>query len=109
MHITGIIAEYNPFHNGHAYQLRAARALGATHIVAVMGGSFTQRGECAVMDKLTRAHAALLCGADLVIELPLPYAVSSAERFAFGGVSLLDALGCVDTLVFGSECGDVSQ
>lgn len=103
---AGIIAEYNPFHNGHAYQIRKARALGATHIVAVMGGSFTQRGECAAFDKHTRAHAALMGGANLVIELPLPYAVSSAERFAYGGVSLLDALGCVDWLVFGSECAD---
>ncbi len=108
MQIAGIIAEYNPFHNGHAYQIRTARAMGATHIVAVMGGSFTQRGECAAVDKFTRARAALLGGADLVIELPLPYAVSSAERFAYGGVALLDALGCVDTLVFGSECGDTN-
>lgn len=103
---AGIIAEYNPFHNGHAYQIRTARSLGATHVVAVLGGAFTQRGDCAAVDKFTRARAALLCGADLVIELPLPYAVSSAERFAFGGVALLDSLGCVDTLVFGSECGD---
>ncbi len=109
MQIAGIIAEYNPFHNGHAYQISAARTQGATHIVAVMGGSFTQRGECAALDKFTRANAALLGGADLVIELPLAYAVSSAERFAFGGVALLDALGCVDTLVFGSECGDTKM
>ena len=106
MQIAGIVAEYNPFHNGHAYQIRTARTLGASHIVAVMGGSFTQRGECAAFDKFTRATAALLGGADLVIELPLAYAVSSAERFAYGGVALLEALGCVDTLVFGSECGD---
>ncbi len=109
MQIAGIIAEYNPFHNGHAYQIRTARILGASHIVAVMGGSFTQRGECAALDKFTRAKAALLGGADLVIELPLAYAVSSAERFAYGGVALLDALGCVDTLVFGSECGDTQM
>ncbi len=108
MHISGIIAEYNPFHNGHAYQIDTARALGATHIVAVLGGAFTQRGECAAVDKFVRARAALLGGADLVIELPLPYAVSSAERFAFGGISLLDALGCVNTLVFGSESADIS-
>ncbi len=109
MTIAGIIAEYNPFHNGHAYQINSTRARGATHVVACMSGNFTQRGECAILPKHTRAKAALLGGADLVVELPLPYAVSSAERFAFGGVSILNALGCVELLSFGSECGDAMQ
>ncbi|WP_162840294.1 tRNA(Met) cytidine acetate ligase [Acetanaerobacterium elongatum] len=108
MTIAGIIAEYNPFHNGHAYQIAKTRALGATHVAVCMSGDFTQRGECAVIEKHARVKAALLGGADLIVELPLPYAVSSAERFAFGGVSVLNALGCVDILSFGSESGDIS-
>jgi predicted nucleotidyltransferase len=103
---AGIIAEYNPFHNGHAYHIAKTRETGCTHIVAVMGGNFTQRGEAAVFFKQARCFAALHGGADLVIELPLPWAISSSGRFAFGGISLLDSLGCVDTLSFGSECGD---
>lgn len=107
MTIAGIIAEYNPFHNGHAYQIAGTRALGATHVAVCMSGSFTQRGECAVLAKHARVKAALLGGADLVVELPPPYAVSSAERFAFGGVSILNALGCINMLSFGSEIGDI--
>ncbi len=108
MTIAGIIAEYNPFHNGHAYQIEKVRELGVTHVAVVMDGAFTQRGECAVLEKHSRARAALTGGADLVIELPLPYAVASAERFAYGGVAALDALGCVELLVFGSECGELA-
>lgn len=104
--IAGIIAEYDPFHNGHAYQIGRTRAAGAQAIVAVLGGDFTQRGEPAFCPKELRARAALRCGADLILELPLPYAIGSAERFAFGGISLLAALGCVDALSFGSESGD---
>lgn len=107
MKITGVIAEYNPFHYGHAHQLREARKQGATHIVAVMGGDFLQRGAPALADKRVRARAALSCGADLVLELPLPYACATAERFAFGGVAVLQGLGCVDALSFGSESGDL--
>lgn len=110
MKIAGIIAEYNPFHNGHAYhieQTRAEKGGDASHIVAVMSGCFTQRGEPALADPYVRAKAALQSGVDLVIALPTPWSLSSAEGFAAGGVSLLHALGCVDTLSFGSECGDV--
>ena len=111
MRIAGIIAEYDPFHKGHAAHIAATRAAdggSATHIVAVMSGSFTQRGEPAILSKFHRAEMALLGGADLVIELPLPWAMAPAENFASGGVALLNALGCVDLISFGSECGDVA-
>ena len=109
MKIAGIIAEYDPFHNGHAYQIAKTRESGAEAIVVVLGGEFTQRGEPAWCSKYTRAEAALKCGADLVLELPVPYAVGSAEKFAEGGISVLDALGCVDVLSFGSESGDAEK
>ena len=105
--VAGIVAEYNPFHNGHAYQIEATRAAGATHIVAVMSGNFTQRGGPACAPKFVRANAAVACGADLILELPLSYAMATAERFAYGALSILGRLGCVDVLSFGSECGDV--
>lgn len=105
--IAAIIAEYNPFHNGHKYQIDMTRQAGATHIVAIMSGNFLQRGSAAIIEKRTRTKAALLEGVDLVIELPLPYAVATAERFAFGAVSLAGALGGVELLSFGSECGDI--
>ncbi len=108
MKITGIIAEYNPFHNGHAYQIEAARQAGATHIVCIMSGNFTQRGDCGIMDKLSRTRCALANGADLVLELPAVYALASASDFARGGVETLLATGCLDALHFGSECGDVT-
>lgn len=105
------MAEYNPFHNGHAHQIERTRAAdngcGATHVVAVMSGHFVQRGEPALLPKADRVKAALRGGVDLVLELPVPWCLSSAEGFAFGAVSLLDALGCVDVLSFGSECGDL--
>lgn len=107
MKTVGIIAEYNPFHNGHAYQIaEAKRITGADYAVVVMSGDFVQRGTPAVWDKYTRTRAALLGGADLVFELPVVYATASAEYFAEGGVALLSALG-VDALCFGSECGDI--
>ena len=110
MKIAGIVAEYNPFHNGHAHHIERTRAADgacrATHIVAVMSGNFVQRGELALLPKADRVRSALAGGADLVLELPLPWAIASAEAFAFGAVSLLDALGCVDVLSFGSECGE---
>ena len=109
MKIAGIIAEYDPFHNGHAYQIAKTREAGADAIVVVLGGEFTQRGEPAWCSKYTRAKAALLCGADLVLELPVPYAIGSAEKFAEGGISILDALGCVDVLSFGSESGSAEK
>ncbi|MCI8417472.1 MAG: nucleotidyltransferase [Lachnospiraceae bacterium] len=109
IHITGIIAEYNPFHKGHAYHLAQARALtGADYLLVVQSGDFVQRGEPALTDKYCRAHMALAEGADLVLELPAAYACASAETFAFGAMSLLNSLGCVDALCFGSECGDLS-
>lgn len=107
MQITGIIAEYDPFHNGHAAHIAAARDAGATHIAVTISGSFTQRGEPAALTKWARARMALAGGADLVLETPLPFAMAPAENFALGGVATLHALGCVDTLSFGSECGDI--
>lgn len=109
MKICGIVAEYNPFHNGHKYHIEKTKELyGATHIAAVMSGNFTQRGDTAIFDKYRRAETALKNGVDLVIELPVPFALGSAEQFAFGAVSLLQSLGCVEMISFGSECGDVS-
>jgi predicted nucleotidyltransferase len=106
---AGIVAEFNPFHNGHALLIKRTRESGFSHIVVVMSGNYTQRGEAACMLKGARTRAALSCGADLVVELPLPWAVSSAENFAFGAVSLLTALNCVDTISFGSECGNLAK
>lgn len=103
MKITGIIAEYNPFHNGHAYQITKARELGADCVVAVCGGLFSQRGELSVCTKMTKARAAIAGGADLVLELPLCYTLSPAPDFARGGVEILNALGNVDFLAFGCE------
>lgn len=108
MRIAGIIAEYNPFHRGHAYHIQKTRELGATHIVCVMSGNFVERGEPAMFAKGARVKAALAGGADLIIELPLPWAMAPAQTFARGGVFLLNALSCVDFLSFGSECGDLA-
>ncbi len=108
MKLCAVIAEYNPFHKGHAAHLQACREAGASHIVAVMSGNFVQRGDVALLEKRLRCRAALLGGADLVLGLPLPYACATAERFAYGGVLLVEALGCVDMLSFGSECGRVA-
>lgn len=110
MNVSGIICEYNPFHNGHKHHIEQTRKeYGATHIVAVMSGNFTQRGDVAIIDKYKRAETALKNGVDLVIELPVAYALGSAEQFAQGAVYLLNALGCVDTVSFGSECGDIDK
>lgn len=109
MSVCGIIAEFNPFHNGHQALIKAARENGADKIVCVMSGNFVERGSLAVTDKRVRANAALECGADLVIELPLAHAVSTAQRFARGSVFLLNALGCVDMLAFGSESGGLED
>ncbi len=109
MKITGLITEYNPFHNGHQYHIEKAKALtGADKIVIVMSGNFVQRGTPALLPKHLRAEMALKAGADLVVELPTYFACSSAEYFAYGAVSLLHALHCVDSICFGSECGDLS-
>lgn len=111
MKTAGIICEYNPFHRGHAWQIaEARRLLGAeTAVVCAMSGSFVQRGDFAAVRAYARAEAAVRGGADLVLELPLPWAISSAEGFARGGVMTLAATGLVDTLVFGSECGDAAS
>ena len=103
--VAGIVCEYNPFHKGHLYQLEKTREAGADAIVCVMSGNFVQRGECAFLDKWTRAKTAVLCGADVVIDLPVPWAVSSAESFARGSVYLLKQFG-IDMLSFGTECDD---
>lgn len=107
MKVCGIIAEFNPFHNGHAYLLQQARQLtDADYIVAVMSGDYIQRGEPAFLDKFVRTRIALQCGCDLVLELPLLSATGSAEYFARGSVAILNQLGVVDYLVFGSESGN---
>ncbi|MGN0687651.1 MAG: nucleotidyltransferase family protein [Oscillospiraceae bacterium] len=108
MKTAAVICEYNPFHYGHRYQLDKTRELGATHIVAVMSGNFTQRGDAAVFDKYSRARTAIENGADLVLELPTWFSLSSAEGFARGAVGIIEALGCVELLSFGSECGDIA-
>ncbi len=108
MKITGIIAEYNPFHNGHLYHLeKALEITGSDAAVIVMSGNFVQRGAPAIMPKHLRAEAALKSGASVVLELPVCYSLGSAELFAMGAVSLLESLGCIDSLCFGSECGDI--
>lgn len=108
MKTAAIIAEYNPFHNGHKYLIEETKRLtGADYILVVMSGDFVQRGAPAIFNKYLRTQMALLGGADIVLELPCLYAVSSAEFFAGGSVSLLNRLGVVDYLSFGSECGDI--
>ncbi|GIM47546.1 UPF0348 protein [Collibacillus ludicampi] len=108
MHVTGIIVEYNPMHNGHCYHIRKAReTTGADAIVAVMSGYFLQRGEPAVLNKWARTQMALQNGVDLVLELPVVYSTQSARFFALGSVATLDALGVVDSLCFGSEAGNL--
>lgn len=107
MKIAGIIAEYNPFHRGHAYHIRRTRELtGCDYVVVCMDGHFTQRGEPACMSKWMRARMAIACGADAVVELPALYAVRTADAFARGGVDILGGLG-VDYLSFGSESDDM--
>lgn len=109
MRVAGIIAEYNPFHNGHLLHIRKTRLLtGCDYVIAVMTGCFTQRGEPALTDKWMRARAALEGGADLVVEMPSLYAVRSAQGFAQGGVRLLAAMGLVDDLSFGCETDDLN-
>ncbi len=108
MKTAGIIAEYNPFHNGHVYHIEETRErTGADYIVAVMSGSFVQRGTPAICDKHLRAEAALRNGVDLVLELPVSYAVGSAEIFSRGAVEILDRLGIIDILSFGAETEDL--
>ena len=108
MKIVGVITEYNPFHNGHLYHIEKAKEVtGADAVIAVMSGNFVQRGAPAIMPKHLRTEIALKAGASVVFELPVCYATCSAEFFAEGAVSLLHNLGCVDSICFGSECGDI--
>lgn len=110
MKTMAVICEYNPFHNGHKYQLTEhKKQLCADSVICLMSGSFVQRGAPAIHDKWTRAEDAVLNGADLVLELPVVYSCQSAQRFATGAVKLLDNLGIVDFLSFGSESGDMEK
>jgi len=107
MKIAGIIAEYNPFHNGHAWHIARTRQAGCDAVVVCMGGHFTQRGEPAALSKWDRARMALACGADAVFELPALFAVRTADAFARGGVGVLSGVGA-DVLSFGSEIADLA-
>lgn len=108
MKTVGIIAEYNPFHNGHLYHIQKAKELTqADYAIVIMSGNFVQRGAPSIIDKFSRTRMALENGADIVIELPVIYATGSAEAFAFGAVAILEHLNCIDYLCFGSECGDI--
>ena len=105
--VLGIIAEYNPFHNGHLYQIEEAkRQTGAEYVVAIITGNFTQRGNTSLVNKWTKAQMALENGVDIVLELPTVYSISSAENFAQGAIKVLESLRIVDTLCFGTETGD---
>lgn len=106
MKIAAVISEYNPFHNGHRYQLKSLKER-YDGVLVIMSASFVQRGEAAIRDKWTRAKTALLNGADLVIELPVEFSLSSAEKFALGGVELAEKTGVCSALCFGSEEGDI--
>lgn len=104
MSCVGIIAEFNPLHSGHAYLISKAKKHGT--VVCAISGNFVQRGDTAIFEKRLRARAALLCGADLVLELPVLWSMSTAQCFALGGISALKGIGC-DKIMFGSECGNI--
>ena len=107
--VLGIIAEYNPFHNGHLYHIaKSKQETGAQYVVAVISGNFVQRGNTSIVNKWIKTRMALLNGADLVIELPTVYSISSAENFAEGAIKILNSLGIVDTLSFGMEAKDIA-
>ncbi len=108
MKICGLITEYNPFHNGHVHHMEEARRVtGCDYLIVVMSGNYVQRGTPAVIDKYERTRMALNAGADLVLELPVLFCTGSAETFATAAVSLLNQMGCVDCICFGSELGDI--
>ena len=110
MNVLGLIVEYNPFHNGHKYHLEKSKQLcSADFTICVMSGNFIQRGEPAIIDKWARSEMALLAGVDLVIEIPQVYAMSTAEFFGFGAIKLLDSLGIVTHVCFGSEHGKIDE
>lgn len=109
MKIAAVISEYNPFHNGHKYLNSAIKENCADAVVSIMSGSFTQRGDVALLSKFSRTKTALQNGTDLVIELPSPYAVANAQIFSENGVKCADSLGCIDFLCFGSESGKTDE
>jgi predicted nucleotidyltransferase len=110
MRVLGIIAEYNPFHNGHHYHLcESKRISGADTSVAVMSGNFMQRGEAAMLSKWDRSRIAADCGIDLVLELPFVYACNNAEHFAGGAIRILNGLSFIDVISFGSESGNIEE
>ena len=107
--VLGIISEYNPFHNGHLHHLNESKRIThSDYSIAILSGNFTQRGETSIVDKWTKTRMAIENGIDLVIELPTLYAISSAENFADGAIKILNSLGVIDYLSFGSECDDIS-
>lgn len=107
--VLGVVTEYNPFHNGHLYHIEESKKqTKCRYVVAVMGGNFTQRGSCSLIDKWSKAKMAIQNGVDLVIELPVLYSISSAENFAEGAIKILDSLKIVDDISFGAECSDIS-
>ncbi len=108
MYTTGIVAEFNPFHNGHKYLIESVKQRG-DRVVCVIGDDFTQRGDTAIVSKYARAEAALCNGADLCLLLPAPWSMSCAYNFAIGGMSVLKSLGVIDCVAFGSECGDTQK
>lgn len=107
--VLGIIAEYNPFHNGHLYHIaKSKQETGAEYVIAVISGNFVQRGNTSIVNKWKKAKMALLNGVDLVIELPTIYSISSAENFAEGAIKIFNSLGIVDTISFGMETNDIA-
>ena len=108
MKIVGLITEYNPFHNGHKYQIEQIYKNKATHVVAIMSGNFTQRGTPSIISKYTKTEIALKNGCDLIIELPIPYSIANAEKFALGAVFLVNSLNCINFLSFGCENDDIN-
>ncbi len=106
--VLGVVAEYNPFHNGHTYHIEQSKQIAkCRYTVCVMSGNFTQRGSCSLVDKWSKAQMAIKNGVDLVLELPVIYAISSAENFAYGAMQILDSLKVVDDISFGAECPDI--
>jgi len=109
MKVAGIVAEYNPFHNGHKYQINSLRESGFSHIVCALSGNFVQRGDAAIIDKWQRTKMALENGADLILEIPTSYCLAPAEKYGFSAVEILNNTGVVNSLCFGSETGDLSK
>ena len=106
--VLGIVAEYNPFHNGHLYHIQKSKEItGSDYTIAIISGNFVQRGSASIVDKWSKAQIVLQNGVDLVIELPLLYSISSGENFADGAIKILNSLGIVDYLSFGAETDDI--